>query len=68
MHHSLVVHEGSDAVDTAGVVIEVEKRAYRVLQPLFKNGKLYEKNSIIKLDPLTGERFVSNGDVQEVKK
>lgn len=68
MHFNLIVREGTSMTDDLTPVIEQEpNRDFRVLQPIFKHGRLYEPGELISLEPSTAERFIALGEIEEVE-
>ena len=65
MRHKINVHEGSATKDAVVPEVEVERLAYEVVNPLFKNGKKYETGSTIQLDEATAASFLNSGDIKE---
>ena len=41
-----------------------ERKKYKVINQLFKNGKVYKKGSLIELDELTAANFIKSGDIE----
>lgn len=65
--HELEVQEGAEATDQVGIPPLVEKKTFRCINPLFKNGTAYKKGQKIELEVETGQRFVDAGDVEEIE-
>jgi hypothetical protein len=66
----LDIHEGTSTEDiiapkTAEIVLQ--KYQVTVESGIFKRGKLWKNGSIIELDKVTGQRFVNNKELKEIK-
>jgi hypothetical protein len=63
--HKLDVNEDAETADATGEGFAVVRKPYKVVNPLFKNGKNYKKGSVIELDDKTAENFLAAGDIKE---
>lgn len=66
MRHEIEILDGGMVKDSIPEKMFIrDARIYRVINPIFKNGKLHEKGSEVILDAVTGGRFVKTGDLEE---
>jgi hypothetical protein len=65
-HHDIDIADASGLEEGLGSAPEPQRETYRVVNPLFKRGKLYKRKSKIELDPDTAARFIETGDIEEI--
>jgi len=62
-HHQLVISDRGGSVDKIRRTVTRPAAWFRVLRPMFKRGRLWEPTERIQLDPDTGARAATRGDV-----
>lgn len=63
--YHVIVEDGSEIVDTTHQEWTTELPTYRVLSPIFKNGREFQPDEIIKMDPNTAQGFLALGEIEE---
>lgn len=64
MRHELLILDGAGAKDRPTPVVIKERKPFKALRAMFKNGKSYAPGDTVMLDEDTAARFRNNGDIE----